>query len=480
MKKRKILKEAVVLLITVALISGAASAIVTPGNSTNMNVKKVISTVIDTADRDYQVTPLSIQTQINEAPPGRGVIVYASNLHTTPDSLVDFDSATPGTLNYINDISSTDFIAGAAWNGDTGEWWACEYSTSNSNIWTINENTGAMALKGGSGVGLNGLAYHDGTLYGCSSLNFYTVSMVNGAATLVGAFGADVSVMIGIACASDGTCYGEDLGTDKLYSIVTSTGAATEIGPLGVNLNYAQDIGMDKDNNILYSTGYKGSTAGGGTWGTLNLTDGSFTAIGDFPIGDLGAPSEVAGVAIPYTTSQCEPSIDVEKEVWDEKNKRWVDADTENEALDIPICHNATFRITITNTGDCPLYNITVHDKMHDTLEFLGADPEPTDFAYDPPYYYMTWYIDEMDETETVEIIITAHVKGPEPCTTDSNHVQVTGICLHGITVTDEDWCWVHAITGGKALDRPFLRFLQSYPNLFRIIEKLLQRLGLQ
>jgi hypothetical protein len=176
----------------------------------------------------------------------------------------------------------------------------------------------------------------------------------------------------------------------------------------------------------------------------------------------------------------CEPSIDVEKEVWDEKNGRWVDADTENEAFDIPICHNATFRITIHNNGDCPLWDIHVFDTMHDSLEFISANPVPDNFSYVPPNYFMYWYFPgPLLPCETITITIVAHVVGPEPCQIDPNLVEVDAVCEHGKTVSDSDMCWVHAIKGSKAIERPFLRFLQSYPNLFRIIEKLLQRLGL-
>jgi uncharacterized repeat protein (TIGR01451 family) len=175
----------------------------------------------------------------------------------------------------------------------------------------------------------------------------------------------------------------------------------------------------------------------------------------------------------------CEPSIDVEKEVKD-KNGTWQDADTENEAADVLICHNITYRITITNTGDCPLINIIVRDMMHKSLTYISSDPEGESW-FEEPYWYIEWFFPgPLEVNGTIIITITAHVEGPE-CSIDPNHVNVSATCIHEKPVSDADSCYVHCgEETSRALDRPFLRFLQSYPNLFRIMEKLLQRLRLQ
>jgi hypothetical protein len=64
---------------------------------------------------------------------------------------------------------------------------------------------------------------------------------------------------------------------------------------------------------------------------------------------------------------QCNPSIDVEKYVRD-KDGNWVDADTEYEALDVFICSELKFKIVVHNDGDCPLFYINIHDRMHESL----------------------------------------------------------------------------------------------------------------
>lgn len=230
-------------------------------------------------------------------------IFYASNLHDD-DNLSYFSPGDPGTFTIIGPSSSSDFLSAGDFVEDT--WYASEYSASgNSNLWTIDHLTGAMTLIGSTGVGLNGLAYDDvtQTLYGCDSINLYTIDTNTAASTLIGAMG-NSGTMIGIAFDSLGNLYGEDLADDNLYSINPNTGSATVIGSLGINLNYAQDMAIDKETDICYITGYKGSTNGGGALYTVDKTTGLATFIGDFPIGTLGCPSEVSALAIPYQTDQ--------------------------------------------------------------------------------------------------------------------------------------------------------------------------------
>jgi hypothetical protein len=178
----------------------------------------------------------------------------------------------------------------------------------------------------------------------------------------------------------------------------------------------------------------------------------------------------------------CDPSIDIEKYVWDEENSDWIDADTMSEALDIAICEDATFKIVVTNTGDCPLYHVNISDHMHESLKYTNADPEPDDVWYNDTNkeWRMYWFIPgPIDVGEAKEITVIAHVEGPE-CSTDYNWVHVGAVCEHGIYVEDEDECWVHAFKKSREINRPFLQFLQTHPKIFLILRLLLQRFGLQ
>ena len=189
----------------------------------------------------------------------------------------------------------------------------------------------------------------------------------------------------------------------------------------------------------------------------------------------------IAGIDFAFVITggePCNPSIDVEKYVLD-KDGNWVDADTQSQALEVVICTEIKYKIVITNTGDCPIIDLTVLDKMHESLEFISSIPNPDDQWSDPPDYYMEWHIPRLEVNQTKEIIITAHVVG-KPCSYDYNHVNVTGTCIHGKPVSDEDWCWIHCKEKTREINRSFLNFLQNHPNLFIILRLLLQRLRLQ
>jgi hypothetical protein len=169
-------------------------------------------------------------------------------------------------------------------------------------------------------------------------------------------------------------------------------------------------------------------------------------------------------------------SIDVEKYVWDEKNQEWVDADSEDTALDVPICNEVRFKIVVHNNGEEPLVNIKINDKMHESLKFYSGDPEPDEVFYEEPFWYLDWDIPgPLPPDESFEIFVTAHVEGPE-CSYDFNYVLVEANGSGNI-VRDEDYAWVHAHDKAREFNTPFLNFIQSYPNLFLILRKLLQQL---
>ena len=100
-----------------------------------------------------------------------------------------------------------------------------------------------------------GLAYNpfDDRMY-CSSLdnNLYEIDPDTGEQEHIGPFGSGVLYMIGMAFDTDGVLYGWDLGQDSLWTINTSTGEATKIGSLGININYCADGHFCFDDDTLY------------------------------------------------------------------------------------------------------------------------------------------------------------------------------------------------------------------------------------
>jgi hypothetical protein len=191
-------------------------------------------------------------------------------------------------------------------------------------------------------------------------------------------------------------------------------------------------------------------------------------------------PDQESDCAFQLTKEEgpCEPCMDVEKYVWDIWTKEWVDADTKERALEVGICKDITYKITITNCGDADLYNIYVRDKMSDSLKFISGDPDPDEWYYEEPFYYMFWFFPgPLPPGASIDIYITAHVEGP-PCSYDENYVFVEAECCGNI-LTDEDWCWVHEHDKAREFNRPILNWLQSHPNMFPLLQMLIQRLGL-
>ena len=229
--------------------------------------------------------------------------------------------------------------------------------------------------------------------------------------------------------------------------------------------------GVQHDTNLDLGSG---SGIAGGLFFTTDFISGYATIGGLYQDGDPPGTGDWLFCYELCEYEECDASIDVEKQVLDPTTGAWVDADTQDEAIDLTICTESKFKIIITNDGSCALQNITVTDIMSDSLEYLNATPPPDVFEDPPPEYKMIWYIREMDQTEVVEIIIDFHVVG-EPCEIDFNHVMVDGVCIpHGNAVFDEDWCFVHCKEKSRNINGLFLSFLENHPNLFPILRQLL------
>ena len=198
-----------------------------------------------------------------------------------------FDPDNPGVLNYIGPNTAPDFISGGCFAHNV--WYAVCFS---GGLYTVDYTTGEMTLIGGT-TPLFGIGYDDlsNTMYGCDSSDLYKVDMTTGATTLIGPFNITGGLMIDMTIDAVGNAYGHDIASDAIYKIDLSTGAATLIGQTGIDCNYAQGMGFDKDTGILYLAAY---TTEGGLY-TVDVNTGHATLVGNFQGGD-----EVDGLAIPY------------------------------------------------------------------------------------------------------------------------------------------------------------------------------------
>jgi hypothetical protein len=80
--------------------------------------------------------------------------------------------------------------------------------------------------------------------------------------------------IIGMDFADDGFIYGPSL-EDSLYKIDPVAGTFENLGHIGIDINYGQDVTFDPASGKLYSVAYLGEAV----YGTYNLTTGAFTEI---------------------------------------------------------------------------------------------------------------------------------------------------------------------------------------------------------
>jgi hypothetical protein len=221
-------------------------------------------------------------------------IAYGYNAYcpTILDGTVCFNLDDPGNITLLCTSLSIDFFNGGTWTNDW-RWITCHYG--NGILGDVNPCGGCWYYIGGGGASFNGISYDPVTekLYGASNSELYEVNITSGEPSYIGGFGDGPSFMIGIAFDAYGVLYGWDVGSDNLWIIDTVTGEATLVGPLGIDLKFAQDGAFDYETDTLYLSTYTNTTGG-----QLHICDedtGELTLVGDFQGG-----AEIDALAIPY------------------------------------------------------------------------------------------------------------------------------------------------------------------------------------
>ncbi|MFO8144760.1 MAG: hypothetical protein R6T89_03430 [Candidatus Syntrophosphaera sp.] len=287
---------------------------------------------------------------------------------------------------------------GDDWEADWAEnnWLGCKYDDGTLASDTFNDIdaiTGATTYIGDIGYGLTGIAYDDNTdtMYGSDGTSLYTVNVLTGVATLVGAhnnvYETVTGLMISIAYDNGNKIvYGIDLQHDCLWIINTTTGNCdTLVGFLGIDINYAQDAAFDQDNGNLYLAGYAGSPV-------LYWID---TATGGaYKIGDM--TSETAAFAIPYGSTAAAP--------------------------DIAIATDGT--VSWASVPTAVAYNVYASEDPYGTYTLVATTPNTSwldpDFAEDMKFYKVTSFGGRTNES--AEIQYNIDLKKPVPTSfTDAN-----------------------------------------------------------
>jgi hypothetical protein len=210
----------------------------------------------------------------------------------------------------LNDCSRTiKTVSGGRpiYGGDfdqNGVWYAMQADS----LLTIDTASGTMTYLGaitgattGNNLGMT-FDHSTNTMYFMRNLPagsmIYTLNLTSRVATQVGLVSSSSStnVMIEMAVSNEGDMYAWSL-TDSLYSVNKSTGASTLIGPLGVNIGFAQGGDFDPATNKLIMAGYIGS--GVNNLYELNLSTGAATLICAPPAGEYDAFAIAGSVAPP-------------------------------------------------------------------------------------------------------------------------------------------------------------------------------------
>jgi len=198
------------------------------------------------------------------------------------NDVVSFNLPNADTVTSLGNANTADFLVAGTFID--GLLVGVEFGT--NMIYFIDGSTGQAykfrpLIGDVDGITLTGIAYDaatDETYFSSVDLLFKLNNTPDLSTTIVGAMNNAGGVMIGIDFDNNGNLYGIDLGDDQLYAIDITTGAATAIGPLGIDISYAQDMGTDPTTGNLYGTLY----AGAGTSGvyTIDKITGAATAVG--------------------------------------------------------------------------------------------------------------------------------------------------------------------------------------------------------
>ncbi|MCF8234892.1 MAG: carboxypeptidase regulatory-like domain-containing protein [Bacteroidales bacterium] len=250
----------------------------------------------------------------------------SSNVNTDPEFLAGTRGSIAWGDDVINDqwysIDVDDYtvtnIASAAFTGYAGDFgrdlddvmYVIDHQgVGNEILLEVDVNSGQGTVVGsvdcplaGSGGIMSGLASDKatGVMYAMatdiSQSTLTTLDLGTGTVTEIGTT-TDAPGLIDIAMnGNSGQMYGIDIVNDNSYLIDKSTGAATELGALGFDANYAQGANWDPANNIVYLAAYNGANSTA-ELRVLDENTGATTLLTQLPgeTGAFGFPGSVGG-----------------------------------------------------------------------------------------------------------------------------------------------------------------------------------------
>ena len=298
-KRRKLVKTttfAVTLLVAVTLIFSSAITAV-PSNSTKMNeieteIEEIHSTGLPPRGEVTPSMPSDAKSNILvPAPIGQdGYLMYMEHV-IGGGGAEHFSIDTEDPANIYEDLGDSiagDFLTGGTYGCDF-IWYGVEYAA--GILWGM-DLEGDMWSIGGGGTNLNGLAFDplNNRMYGVGSVGLddtmYEINPDTGEQTEL--FDLDYSggLMIGMAFDAEGVLYGWELVQDKLWIIDIDEESLEEVGPLGIDINFAQDGDFHRESDRLFLNAYTLTPQYGAFLYEVNKETGeAFEQIGPLPNG---------------------------------------------------------------------------------------------------------------------------------------------------------------------------------------------------
>ena len=133
-------------------------------------------------------------------------------------------------------------------------------------LWSIDTVTGVHTLvfnmTGVPQANFTGMCWDGTTVYGISTSitqsQIFTINMTTGACTPLGAASSVCAGAISLLGrpGAQYSLFSPDIVADNLYKWNKTNGAVTLVGPLGQNINFGQDGGVDPNDNKFYTMSY--------------------------------------------------------------------------------------------------------------------------------------------------------------------------------------------------------------------------------
>ncbi len=206
-------------------------------------------------------------------------IAFDADSSGNGNNLSTFDLPSAATTD-VGPISTNDFLIAGDFIDDFLV--GVEYAT--NNLYFIDGTGSAYKYGKISGISdvITGIVGTSSGVYVTTATELYIITSPLLEVQPVGPMN-NAGIIIGLAKDDNENLFGIDLSDDNLYSIDKMTGNSTIIGALGVNLNYAQDVGGDPSTGNLYGTLYVDDGSGNNSSGlySIDKTTGTASLLGN-------------------------------------------------------------------------------------------------------------------------------------------------------------------------------------------------------